>query len=294
MSSDAPRKLIPIGIDPKTGQLLKMEKHEEKLLQPTFGFIKNLKLRQLIRSDYSEIYLCSKAKAHKATLILCGSLIEAIMLGMLEPQRKTAEDNYLEIHKKRKLLEDFSLEDLIKSAESLRIIPKDVAKLCDVVRDWRNLVHPSVWIEENIQINEKRANIAIQAVETLIDHLKSTLNIIKETETVVIDRQHHIYVERTKELKKGDIAFGDLRSLDQKFDFYVFDNDNFKKWSDYLSRTYGTVEMSGAKAVLERNNIVSDEYSFEAEKEDTYHLVFNSGPAGYGSRIIWNFKHIPM
>lgn len=294
MSSDASRKPIPIGIDPKTGQLLKMEKHEEKLLQSIFGFIKNLKLRQLIRSDYSEIYLCLKAKAYKATLILCGSLVEATMLGMLESQRKTAEDNYLEIHKKHKSLEDFPLEALIKSAENLKIIPKDVAKLCDVVRDWRNLVHPSVWIEENIQINEKRANIAVQAIETLIDHLESTLNMVKETETVVIDGKHHVYVEKTKKLNKGDIVFLDLRSLDQKFDFYIFDGDNFKKWSDYLNWTYGTVEMSGAKAILERNNTVSCEYFFEAEKQDIYHFVFNRGPTGYGSRIIWNFKHIPM
>lgn len=98
---------------------------------------KNIQVRELFELDLHEIETCYKAGAYKACLVLCGSLLEALVLDWLS---EADNHNYFEDS-------DFTnLENMIDKLKSTERLTQYEAQLAHDVRKKRNLIHPKNYI----------------------------------------------------------------------------------------------------------------------------------------------------
>ena len=120
----------PLLDKPLQNELLS-EMHER--LQTT----KNTQVRELFELDLHEIEKCYKAGAYKASLVLCGSLLEALVLDWLSEidQHNYFEDSGIT-----------NLENMIDKLRSAERLTQHESHLAHDVRKKRNLIHPKNYI----------------------------------------------------------------------------------------------------------------------------------------------------
>jgi hypothetical protein len=122
--------------------------------------------RALLRRDYHEAVSSLSAQNYKATIILCGSLAEALLRIWL--QRR----NYLTSRDlNRGGLKDYL--DAARAHESDGFVKdKSILDIVDKgLREWRNLVHPAVAVRKNLTVDEDKAAISLAAVRSLAKNL---------------------------------------------------------------------------------------------------------------------------
>jgi len=113
-----------------------------------FNFVSDRKLRGNLVLDYKEVLTCLKRQCSKGAVVLAGGIVEAILINKalsLSPNNKRrVQKKYLEISrdKKKRKIEEMELFYLIKALEELHIITSPQASRSDVLRDYRNLIHP--------------------------------------------------------------------------------------------------------------------------------------------------------
>ena len=98
---------------------------------------KNTQIRELFELDLHEIEKCYKAGAYKASLVLCGSLLEALVLDWLS---EVDQHNYFED------TDVTNLESLINKLRSAERLSQHEAHLAHDIRKKRNLIHPKNYI----------------------------------------------------------------------------------------------------------------------------------------------------
>lgn len=120
----------PLIAKPLQNELL-AELHEK--LQAT----KNAQIRELFELDLHEIEKCFKSGAYKACLVLCGSLLEALVLDWLS---EVEQHDYFEDS------DITNLERLINKLKSAERLTQHEAHLAHDIRKKRNLIHPKNYI----------------------------------------------------------------------------------------------------------------------------------------------------
>ncbi len=141
------------------------------VLQKDFSFVDNQELRQIIRRDYGWIGRCLAVEAWKPLIILCGGLIEAILLDKLIANKDRAKSS-TKAHKEKDLVK-WSLEHLIDVSVDLSIINPGAEKLGDAVRNYRNLVHPGKELESGLQVKPEEGRIAFEILNMIIRDLEA-------------------------------------------------------------------------------------------------------------------------
>jgi len=118
----------------------------------TFDFIKNKKLTPLLQRDYKSAQICLKNKLWKPSIILYGSIIEAILIEK-HPQAK-----------------DFygALEISYKNGD----ISENEYHKIHLVRDLRNFVHLHKELSEGKEINDYWAKTFSDICESIIKRFK--------------------------------------------------------------------------------------------------------------------------
>lgn len=111
-----------------------------------FEFISDEELKKELILDYKEVLTCMKRKAPKGAVVIAGGIVEAILknraLHLTQDDKQKVEEKYLELTKSQKAIEKMDLYYLIKTLESLKFITSPQASRSDVLRDYRNLIHP--------------------------------------------------------------------------------------------------------------------------------------------------------
>lgn len=111
-----------------------------------FEFISNKQLKDSLILDYKEVLTCLKRKAFKAAVVLSGGIVEAILvnraLSLDEQKKEKIENIYFELTHKKTKIEKMELAPLIRTLSSLEIITNPQAGRSDILRDYRNLIHP--------------------------------------------------------------------------------------------------------------------------------------------------------
>ena len=125
-----------------------------------FNFISDDLFRHNLENDYLELEKCLSNKSYKSVLILSGSIIEAILIDYLI----SLDLNGLT---KSKLLK-WDLNNAIKKCFELNIISEKSKNLSDVVRNYRNLIHPGRTVRTKIILDENDAIVAKSLVEIII------------------------------------------------------------------------------------------------------------------------------
>lgn len=128
-----------------------------------FDFVIAQDFKAALESDYREMQLAREAGAWKAVHVLAGSIAEAILIdyvmGTDIPARMQID------------LLKVDLGGAIKLCREEGILSERAATLSDVIRGYRNLIHPGRAIRLGETVDEKSAVVAVALVEMIADEV---------------------------------------------------------------------------------------------------------------------------
>ncbi|MFH1956269.1 MAG: hypothetical protein ABIJ28_01310 [Patescibacteria group bacterium] len=145
LSSDNHRKRLS---DSAKKRFLQDPTLRKKVASRTFDFIKNKKLTPLLQRDYKSAKICLKNSLWKPSILLYGSIIEAILL-----EKYPKSKNFY---------------DVVEIAYKNGDIPAKVYHQISIVRDLRNFVHLHKELSESGEINEYWAKTFADICESII------------------------------------------------------------------------------------------------------------------------------
>ena len=125
----------------------------------------------IIESRLDEARKAMGAGAHLSTIVLCGSVLEAVLLGAAqkEPARfnrasaspKTADGNVKRFH-------EWSLAQFIDVACEAGLLKLDVKKFSHGLRDFRNYIHPYEQMQSGFSPDEHTAKVCFQVLKAAL------------------------------------------------------------------------------------------------------------------------------
>ena len=132
-----------------------------KFTIPDFSFMHDERYRKIVIRDYEELVNLNPDKAPKSMLIIAGGIIEALLIDALIVNNTFTYE---------KASEKF-LKELIHPALTANIIKHD--RLTDVLRVFRNLVHPTREIREGLVLSKEEARHSLSGVDVIISEVKA-------------------------------------------------------------------------------------------------------------------------
>jgi hypothetical protein len=161
------------------------EKNDEK------GFLsqefKDLKLSNL-QLDYSitsvleyrvkEIECCFSANAPLSVILLAGSTLEGILLGVATRNPKLfncAKSAPKNKEQKIKQFHEWSLANFIDVAKEVNLLHHDVHKFSHALRDFRNYVHPFEQMNTGFNPTMHTAKICLQVLKVAIHQINENI-----------------------------------------------------------------------------------------------------------------------
>lgn len=133
-------------------------------------------LKTLLKQRIDEMIKCFKANAPLATIFLCGSTLETILLNVA----KKKENDFLQLstapkkNKNKTLpINDWRLVDLINAAHSLGLIGEDAKRSSHDLRYFRNYIHPSEQLKANFHPDQNTAQMCLHALQISIIQLSN-------------------------------------------------------------------------------------------------------------------------
>jgi len=138
------------------------------IIENDFVFVSDDELRKICKRDYEEVQRVQVAGAHKATIVLCGSLTEALLLDSLQKDEARAKASTKAISKP---LTHWDLHDLLEVAIDVGLINTGASVLVKGIKDYRNLIHPGKEIRTKFHVGAEEAAISRQILEIVIRDL---------------------------------------------------------------------------------------------------------------------------
>ncbi len=140
----------------------------------SFSFLKDKDLREIIERDYKELTLVLfPGGAWKSTVIMAGSILEAILFDILSTDPAINAKAMATPLAAKGPMEDWKLEKLIEVAGDIGVLPaKRVDTFDQVLRDYRNFVHPKKEIRSGHPCGEGEAQLAIGGLNAVCDILE--------------------------------------------------------------------------------------------------------------------------
>ena len=126
-------------------------------------FISDTSIRQLVERDIRELETCCQNDLHKSTLLLAGSIIEAVLVDFYIAFPRPAVPSEKVLQSNLGTLVGWALEDSLVSAQT--------ADLSTVIRNYRNLIHPGREFRLKEKVNRSTANVAKNLVEIVIEEI---------------------------------------------------------------------------------------------------------------------------
>ena len=128
-----------------------------------FEFINDSKFKKMLVRDKKELDKCYQNELYKSTIVLSGSIIEALLVDFLI-MYENREENIEKLYKK-------TLYDLIEIAKENNLISEKTEKLSHVVRNYRNLIHSGREYRLKEKVDEEHANVAYNLLGIIITEL---------------------------------------------------------------------------------------------------------------------------
>jgi hypothetical protein len=137
--------------------------------QNEFEFIQDPLLREQLANDWDEVKSVREVRAWKSCVILCGGILEGMLLDVLKRDEEGAKAAYQKLRSKSpRELNSWDLVDVVDAAKELGLLSKGVGHLSHGLREFRNLVHPGKQIREKITLTEEEAEIACKVVQVCL------------------------------------------------------------------------------------------------------------------------------
>ena len=125
----------------------------------------------IIESRLDEARRALGVGAHLSAIVLCGSILEAVLLGKAqqEPSKfnsskgspKTADGKVKKLH-------EWTLSQFIDVASELGVLKLDVKKFSHGLRDFRNYIHPYQEVSSGFAPDEHTAKVCFQVLKAAL------------------------------------------------------------------------------------------------------------------------------
>jgi hypothetical protein len=129
-----------------------------------------------------EIEKCFSASSPLAVILLAGSTLEGILLGLATQyprQFNTAQASPKDAGGKVKQFQDWSLSNFIDVARELSLIQHDTHKFSHTLRDFRNYIHPFAQMASGSTPRENTAKICLQVLKAAIHDLHEHMGALR-------------------------------------------------------------------------------------------------------------------
>jgi hypothetical protein len=136
----------------------------------------------VLRHRIKEIEKCFSAKSPLAVILLAGSTLEGILLGLAikyPRQFNTSNASPKDGTGKVKQFHDWNLNAFIDVARELRLIQHDTQKFSHSLRDFRNYIHPFEQMSHGFNPREHTAKICLQVLKAAIYEIGENINKIR-------------------------------------------------------------------------------------------------------------------
>jgi hypothetical protein len=125
----------------------------------------------IIESRLAEARVAMGAGAYLATVLLCGSVLEAVLLGAA--QKQPARFNQAVASPKAKdgsvrRLHEWSLAQFIDVASEIDLLKPDVKKFGHSLRDFRNYIHPYEQMASGFTPDQHTAKVCFQVLKAAL------------------------------------------------------------------------------------------------------------------------------
>lgn len=166
-------------------QTAKSEETIEDFLSKEFTEVSLDKLKidssviQILNTRITEIQNSIKSKSALSCIILCGSVLEGILLGIASSKPK--EFNQCDISPKdrntQQVLQfnNWTLSNFIDVSHKLGFLGLDVKKYSHSLRDFRNYIHPYEQMSSNFNPDIETAKISWQVLKAAITDLSKNI-----------------------------------------------------------------------------------------------------------------------
>jgi hypothetical protein len=174
-------QLVEAKINFEIGYEDTFEKTELKPLPPPEFLALGLEngIGELLARRWEEIQTCVGGGAHLAAIVMMGSLLEGMLLGVFQRNPKEANQapNFPKDSKtgKNKQFYDLTLSEMIDVGHAIGWIGLDVKKFSHALRDFRNLIHPYQQMVTRMNPDEDTCNISWLVVQATANDLGKVL-----------------------------------------------------------------------------------------------------------------------
>jgi hypothetical protein len=165
-----------------------LDAYESEAVPRSFAWVKNKVIRQIVERDYRELTLILfPAGAWKSTVVLAGSVVEAILYDQLTrtkdrirkamsaveaPKKKGGVVRDIRVNADE---DEWRLDKLIKVAAELRLIKEEEENLThQALRKYRNFIHPHRESMEDKALSDGDAMAALGALKVICDRLENS------------------------------------------------------------------------------------------------------------------------
>jgi hypothetical protein len=126
-----------------------------------FTFVADARFQKILERDYEELQSLNTQTATKSVIVLAGGIIEGLLFEALVASRKWTFEKACQSY----------LKDMIFPAMSEGIIKEE--RITDVVRKYRNLIHPGKEIRQKMTFDKTDADFAKTVVEIIIREVRT-------------------------------------------------------------------------------------------------------------------------
>jgi hypothetical protein len=158
----------------------KISTGEEDFVKKDFGDISIAKLPLepsiilMLENRFAEVKKCLNIKAPLATILLSGSILEGILLGIAKKNEEAFNrSSYAPKDKEGKVkkFSEWKLGELIDAASEINFLGLDVKKYSHSLREFRNYIHPHQELNSNFSPRCATAVISLKVLEAAIADL---------------------------------------------------------------------------------------------------------------------------
>jgi hypothetical protein len=116
-------------------------------------------LREILKRDLKECAVCILTEQNKASIVMCGSIIEAILMYKVLDEKIEKYDigSLLNKSTKIKRVIDMDINELLSIVDKEGLIEKEHFYLTHFARSYRNIIHPACEIRKGFDVSKDEA-----------------------------------------------------------------------------------------------------------------------------------------
>lgn len=132
----------------------------------------------ILEKRIKEIEQCFTAGAHLSVILMAGSTLEGLLLGLAinyPKQFNCAKASPKDGNGKVKQFQEWSLSAFIDVAKEISLIQHDTSKFSHSLRDFRNYIHPFQQMSSGFAPREHTAKICLQVLRAAISEIRENI-----------------------------------------------------------------------------------------------------------------------